>query len=245
MTKTPREEDGYQYFLERTKDKRAHTDENWRLGFELKHRDLNVRTLAENIFSHLNKLSPIETADVVIDIGAGGGALAAELEKIYTSAGAKYIMVDASEVLQLGFEPQCRPIFGAFPNNLSEINSRLTHETGILKHIIANSVLHYVKHDGLLLEFFESIAKLLDPGCASFLGDVPCTELKRAQSIADERVFKDSQNNFSFEDLARLATYNSTLGVSMFTLPQPHEFPMSPHRLDLLCFKNRKSEVWN
>ena len=233
------------YFVERARDSRAHTDENWRLGFESKHREIDVDVLARNIYSHLNQLSPISVADVVIDIGAGGGALAKALERIYEEVGARYIMVDVEEVLELGFKPKQDSIFGVFPNNLTEIQSRLTVEGGILRHVIANSILHYVKHDGFLPQFFESLCSLMQPGSTGFVGDVPCTELKRAQSIAENRTFTDSKSNFSYLDFARIADTCASFGVSFFSIPQPNEFPMSPHRVDLLFTKNRKSDLWS
>jgi len=244
MDKVPEEIDGFKYFIERSKDRRALEDENWRLGFDSKHRELNLSTLAQNIFSHLNSLAVIAEGDIILDIGAGGGQLALELELIYSKLGAKYIMIDSLEVLTMGFAPQRKPIYGAFPINISEVESRVNIEGGNVKHVIAYSVLHYVKHDNLIEDFFASIVGILSLGSAAFIGDVPSSELKMAQSHAEDRIFVDSANNFSYLELTEVAREAAKLGASIFLIPQPREFPMSPHRLDLLLFKNEKSKLW-
>jgi hypothetical protein len=245
MDKVPEEIDGFKYFIERSKDRRALEDDNWRLGFELKHRELNISTLAQNIFSHLNFLAVVAEGDIILDIGAGGGQLALELEMIYSEFGAKYIMIDLPEVLNMGFTPQCKPIYGAFPININDVETRVNLEGGNVKHVIANSVLHYVKHDDLIEDFFASIIGILNLGSAAFIGDVPTSELKMAQSQAEDRTFVDSANNFSFLELTEVAGQAAKLGASIFFIPQPREFPMSPHRLDLLLFRNEKSRIWN
>ena len=187
----------------------------------------------------------IEEGDIVLDIGAGGGQLALELEAIYAEFGAKYIMVDLFEVLTMGFTPKCKAVYGAFPMNLADVQSRVTLDGGIVKHVIANSVLHYVKHDDLIEDFFAGIITLLNLGGAGFIGDVPSRELKIAQSHVEDREFVDSVNNFSYLDLSRIAQTAAKTGVSIFMIPQPREFPMSPHRLDLMLLKNEKSKIWN
>lgn len=245
MDKVPEETDGFNYFIERSKDRRALVDENWRLGFDLKHRETNLSTLAQNIFSHLNSLAVIAEGDIILDIGAGGSQLALELEMIYSKFGAKYIMIDSFEVLNMGFTPQYEPIYGAFPIIKSDVESRVNLEGGNVKHVIANSVLHYVKHDDLVEEFFASIIGILNLGSAAFIGDIPSSELKIAQSQVEDRIFVESANNFSYLELADVARQAASLGASIFLIPQPREFPMSPHRLDLLLFRNEKSRIWN
>jgi hypothetical protein len=154
-------------------------------------------------------------------------------------------MIDAFEVLNMGFTPQCLPIYGAFPINKSHVELRVNLEGGNVKHVIANSVLHYVKHDDLLEDFFTSIIGILNLGSAAFIGDIPSSELKLAQSEVEGRTFVDSANNFSYLELADVARKAAKLGASIYLIPQPREFPMSPHRLDLLLFKNEKSRLWN
>jgi len=244
MDKVPEETDGFKYFIEKSKNPRALEDENWRLGFDSKHRELNLATLAQNIFKQLSSLTVIVEGDIILDVGAGGGQLALELELIYSEIGAKYIMIDSLEVLNLGFSPKRKPVYGAFPTNLIDVESRVKSEGGIVKHIIANSILHYVKHDDLIEDFFTSIIGLLNIGSAAFIGDVPSTELKRAQSHVEKKLFIDSANNFTYLELSNMAQAASKLGASMFIIPQPREFPMSPHRLDLMIYRNVASKIW-
>jgi hypothetical protein len=245
LDKEPQERDGYRYFIEKSKDLRAVDNENWRLGFESLHRNLDIKKLAENIFSKLNFLSHIDRNDIVLDIGAGGGELAFTLQEIYTNLGAKYIMIDLPEVLKLGKKPLLEPIFGPFPINIDAVNSRILDEGGSVKHIIANSILHYVKFDQLTEGFFHSITEVLSPGGTAFVGDVPCREMKIAQSKAENRPFEDSDKNFSYVEIAEIASLCAKSGSTIYTIPQPREFPMSPHRLDLIVFKNEESSSWN
>ncbi len=245
LDKEPQERDGYRYFIEKSKDMRAIDNENWRLGFEPFHRNLDIQKLAENIFSKLNVLSEIETDDIILDIGAGGGELAFTLQEIYTNLGAKYIMIDLPEVLNLGKKPLLEPIFGPFPVNLEAVNSRILNEGGNVKHIIANSILHYMKFDQFTEGFFHSITEVLSPGGAAFVGDVPCREMKIAQSKAENRPFEDSDKNFSYAEIAKIASLCANAGSTIYTIPQPREFPLSPHRLDLIVFKNKENCLWN
>jgi hypothetical protein len=242
---SPREQDGYQFFIERSKQPQARSDENWRLGFELKHRDIDVVSLAKHIFTTMNLISPISIGDIVIDIGAGGGQLAKELEKLYSSAGARYLMIDSKEVLDLGYTPKYEPIYGSFPQNLHAVLNRINAENSVVRHLIANSILHYVRYDGLLNDFFDAIVHILPENGVSFIGDIPCQELKQAQAIVENRIYNPSPNNFTYQEFANYAQTLAIKGTSFYLIPQPVSFPMSPHRLDILLHKNRVSTIWN
>jgi hypothetical protein len=245
MNNGPEERDGYRYFVERAQDPRATEDENWRLGFEPKHRELEITSLAKNIFDKLNSIAPIGQNDVALDIGAGGGSLARELQELYDQVGAKYIMLDSKEVLNLGFVPLHKPIYGSFPLNIEQVRSRIHEEDSSIKHVIANSILHYVRYDQLLEVFFSSIIEILVEGGSGFIGDVPFRELKIAQASVEGREFKESLNNFTYYELASIANFCANSGATLFALPQPREFPMSPHRLDITILRNERNEVWD
>lgn len=244
MSEVPKEEDGYHYFVKRAQDPRAVVDENWRLGFDPKHREIKIALLAKNIFDKLNSLAPIAPNDVVLDIGAGGGELAKELQELYNQLGAKYIMLDSQEVLDLGFVPVHNPIFGSFPLNIAQVQSRMREEDCLVKHVIANSILHYIRYDQLLEVFFSSVIEILVEGGAGFIGDVPVRELKMAQSSVEGKEFKESSNNFTYFEIASIANLCANSGATLFTLPQPRDFPMSPHRLDIAVLRNEKSKIW-
>lgn len=238
------EQDGVQFFIERSKHPKAKIDENWRLGFELKHRDFDVTQLAKHIFETMNLICPISAGDLAIDIGAGGGQLALELENIYGSVGARYLMIDSEEVLDLGYKPKYKPIFGVFPENLQQVLNRIHEEKSAVMHLIANSILHYVRYDGLMSAFFDATTHILREGGVSFIGDIPCQELKQAQAVAENRIFQSSPNNFTYQEFANYAETLAEKGMSLYSIPQPVSFPMSPHRLDILLYKNRVSKLW-
>ena len=238
------EKDGYAYFTSRAKEVRALEDENWRLGFESRHRDLNLSTLSKHIVESLCNLSPLEKNDLVVDIGAGGGGLAKLLEDIYKKRECLYLMVDSEEILKLGFKSVIKPIYGSFPKNSNEVKTWLDSNGKRAKHLISNSVLHYVRYDNQLVEFIKSVIELLDEGGTAFLGDVPSTNSKKAQAYVSNKAFEESAHNFSYEDFAEIANTASNLGCSTFITPQPRIFPMSPHRVDLLIFKHKEVPTW-
>lgn len=238
------ESDGYSFFVERAKKGKASEDENFRLGFESKHRSFDESLLVQHIRNTLSDISDLAPNDLVIDIGAGGGRLAQALEQSFKSENVNYLMVDSKEILDLGFKPAIAPVYGLFPNNYGDLRKKINELGMPVKQIIANSILHYVRYDNLLENFIFAICNLLAPGGTAFLGDVPSSDLKMAQAKIDDREFVNSAHNFSYGDISSIAVICRYQGCSVYVIPQPREFPMSPHRFDLIILKHKVSTPW-
>ena len=243
MSGKPDEGVGFDWFVDRAHDAQSSSDENYRLGFEGRHRDLDNSLYSNYIMSTVLNYSEPTPGNVLIDIGAGGGVLAQLLEKECTQVNLEYVMVDAKDVLQQGYEPRNQPIYGQFPNNFLDIQE--SPYGSKIQFVLANSVIHYVKNDGLLDSFIVSIAKLLVPGGVAYLGDVPTHEMKFAQSIANgSPADVQSPNNFGWRDYASMAELAARHECSLYVLPQPRWVPMHPHRADLLMIKHKPFTKW-
>ena len=243
MTPNPDEGVGFDWFIGRAQDTKSNFDENYRLGFEGRHRELDNESYSAYIAAAVFNYSEPILDNVMIDIGAGGGVLAQLIESECTKVNIQYVMLDAEDILRQGFQPQNKPIYGQFPHNLSEIRSSTYSQR--VQYVLANSVIHYVKNDGLINLFVDAVCDLLIQGGVAFLGDVPTLEMKYAQSIANTSPANlDSVNNFSWKDFAEIATMAANHGCSLYVLPQPRWVPMHPHRADLLLIKHQPFVRW-
>jgi hypothetical protein len=234
---------GFEWFLKRATEIRASSDEDYRLGFEGKHRKLDIERYSKLLTSKLFEYSPPTPNTTFLDIGAGGGELAIQIEKLCVLESINYVMVDSKEILEKGFAPINSPIYGRFPENLEEItNSPFSKK---INYVLANSVIHYVKNDGLLNSFLVSVCNLLMIGGVAIIGDVPISEMKNAQSVANGNPrIGTSKNDFSWKDFENIAALISTLGCSLYLQPQPHWLPMHPHRADLVILKHSPLGKW-
>jgi hypothetical protein len=152
-------------------------------------------------------------------------------------------MVDSEDVLKLGFEPVVTPIFGKFPSNLNQIKN--SDHGNKIQFVLANSVIHYVKNDGLLQDFIESVGDLLLDGGIAYLGDVPTLEMKVAQANANKKpLTSKSLNDFTWLNYASMANSLSKISCSLYILPQPRWVPMHSHRSDLLIIKHQPFQKW-
>ena len=243
MTAKPDEGVGFDWFIGRAHEPKSISDENYRLGFEGRHRELDNDLYSNYIASTVfNYSDPIEQ-NAMIDIGAGGGVLAQLLESECAKVNLEYVMVDAEDVLKRGFQLRNKPIYGQFPTNLADIQKSEYGEK--IQYILANSVLHYVRNDGLIRPFVISACDLLIQGGVAYLGDVPTHEMKYAQSIANNSPANlESANNFAWKDFADLATLAADYGFSLYVMPQPRWVPMHPHRADLMLIKHKPFARW-
>ncbi len=242
MPESPDQGVGFEWFLKRATEVRAFSDEDYRLGFEGKHRKLDNERYAKLITSKFFEYSPLSPNTTFLDIGAGGGELAIQIEKLCVLASINYVMVDSVEILEKGFAPINPPVYGRFPENLEEINRSPFSKS--IKYVLANSVIHYVKNDGLLNSFLTSVCELLMTGGVAIIGDVPISEMKKAQSVANNSRISASKNDFSWKDFENIAALVSEFGCSLYLQAQPPWLPMHPHRADLVILKHSPLGKW-
>ena len=243
MISSPDEGVGFEWFVGRAHESKSNFDENYRLGFEGRHRELNTEQYSNYIISTIFSFSEPVASHALLDIGAGGGELAHRLEARCLDSILEYVMVDAEEVLKHGFTPVNQPIYGQFPNNFEEIRDSKFGDQ--IQFILANSVLHYVKNDNLLVPFISSICELLIAGGVAYVGDVPTLEMKQAQAIANgDKVKLDSANNFAWAEFIKIVALTTDFACSLYVLPQPRWVPMHPHRSDLLIIKHKPFKRW-
>lgn len=234
---------GFEWFINRSRDHEATFDENYRLGFEGKHRNIDTKVYAKYLISKITEFSQPTSGSCLLDIGGGGGKLAKDLEEECSAMNIEYFINDSKEILSKGEKFATEPILGQFPRILPQIlESKLN---GRIQYILANSILQYAKNDGIVITFLESVCDLLIPNGISLVGDVPIQEMKEAQRIATSSSLKsNSINNLNWKEIANFSQICSQRGCSIFVLPQPRWYPMHPHRADLLIMKHALMESW-
>lgn len=234
---------GFSWFSLRSKELESIINEDHRLGFHPQHRNLDLEEYAKYYFKLINEYVYFDEKSLLIDIGAGGGQFSIFLEKLLSEKSTQYLMIDSEEVLQLGMKPKLAPIYGRFPDNFEKAKDVTELKESV--SVFANSVLHYVKNDGLLEEFVSKALALVTPGGALVLSDIPTVNMKYAQAQANNQSRPSKGlNDFEWKDFAKLSEWSTSQNASLFIIPQPRSFPMHPHRCDLLVLKHKATTSW-
>jgi len=229
---------GFDWFEDRAKDEKSINDENHRLGFSNWHRNFDLQMYCKSIFSTLFSISVPKVGNIMLDIGAGGGSLAKLFESECLESQLGYVMVDTKNIWNKGFVPLLQPIYGQFPKNARIIEASDYGQK--IQYVMVNSVIHYVKNDGILVDFVIALGNLLQEGGVAFIGDVPTLEMKVAQAKANGTLPSlNTANNFSWNEFAILGRLLAEISCSLYILPQPRFVPMHPHRSDLLVVKHQ------
>lgn len=232
---------GYTWFIERLRNLDSNVEDEKRLGFDSKHRLSDIKVYAEYIFETIQKYSTPTPHNYLVDIGAGGGKLSLSIQNICQNAKINYLAIDSAEIMNSGISFVVNPIFGRYPEVDAEVILRTEGKT---QYVIANSVIHYVKNDGILDSFIRGICNLVLPSGVIFLGDVPSAHLKTAQKKVDDIPYEVKTNDFTSSDFMKIAEIAETCSCSLYILPQPRIFPMHPHRADLILIKHSRVMPW-
>ncbi|MDB5037799.1 MAG: methyltransferase type 12 [Bacteriovoracaceae bacterium] len=238
----------FEKFRERAKA--TDLNESEKIGFPSSYREGKEKGIFEDIFSKLNLVH--STQKKILDLGCG----CSELPRLIVSASEnnahKLTLIDSREMLQaLGStSKEIESLPGYFPKDF---------ETWIEKNqktfdaIIAYSLFHYIRAEGIEQIFLEACLKLLKPGGELLLGDIPNFSMKLrflkseegkkyheenfGKTSLDLSKLKPEPGHLDDDSLQALIRWFKDRHCNVFLLPQPKELPFSNRREDLLIKK--------
>lgn len=195
------------------------------------------------------KLSNLEKpGQIVIDIGAGCGALAFLLIEHCLQKGDTLVLIDSEEMLaQLPDEKGLIKISAYYPD---ECAAMLAEYAGKADAILNYSVLHYVFDEGNLFKFLDSTLGLLAIGGECLIGDVPNVS-KRKRFFSSPTGIKFHQDFMNTGEkpevefnrieagqmddavLISLMLRARQAGFDAYVLPQSEDLPMANRREDI------------
>lgn len=192
---------------------------------------------------NLNKSRPL-----IIDIGAGCGALAFSLIEQCLKNDSTLVLIDSQEMLaQLPDNENLIKIPAYYPNECQDF---INEYAGRADAILIYSVLHYVFDEGNLFKFLDSTLGLLAVGGECLIGDVPNIS-KRKRFFASPTGVKFHQDFMNTQDapqvefnrietgqmddavLISLMMRARQAGFDAYILPQANDLPMANRREDI------------
>lgn len=195
------------------------------------------------------KLSNLEKGgQIIIDIGAGCGALAFLLVEHCLKNENTLVLIDSEEMLaQLPDDKKLIKVPAYYPN---DCQSFLDEYAGRADAVLSYSVLHYVFDEGNLFKFLDATLGLLAVGGECLIGDIPNIS-KRKRFFASPNGVRFHQEFMNTTDeptvefnriesgqmddavLLSLMTRARLAGFDAYILPQSHDLPMANRREDI------------
>lgn len=203
------------------------------------------------IFADIRKKLPILDGERrrVLDVGPGCSDLPRLLSAHCAAKNHELTFVDSAEMLaQLPDAGHIRKIAGRFPDECMDF---VEQSSGTFDAVIAYSVLHYVLPGADIFGFFDRLCRMLAPGAALLIGDIPNVSKRKRffaspTGIEFHKRFMDTSEppaiSFnvpevdSIDDavIVGLILRGRAAGFDVYVLPQPSSLPMANRREDLL-----------
>jgi 2-polyprenyl-3-methyl-5-hydroxy-6-metoxy-1,4-benzoquinol methylase len=231
-------------FKELAKDETLSPHE--KIGFPDSYRAGKETVIFDDIADKLSNLN--KNGQVIIDIGAGCGALAFLLIELCLKNENTLVLIDSEEMLaHLPNDKGLIKIPAYYPNDCQEF---LKEYKGCADAILIYSVLHYVFDEGNLYKFLDSTLELLAVGGQCLIGDVPNIS-KRKRFFSSPTGIKYHQDFMNTMDapqvefnriemgqiddavLISLMLRARQAGFDAYILPQTDNLPMANRREDI------------
>jgi hypothetical protein len=242
------EEITYESFRRRANDPTLSPHE--KVGFPDVYREGKEGLIFADIASKLTRLSLRN--QIVVDVGAGCGPLAALVMKRCAEHGHKLFQVDSPEMLELLPDaPPAERIPGRFPDDCEEF---LNEQRGRANCVLAYGVLSCVFVESNVFEFVDRALELLAEGGQLLLGDLPNIS-KRKRFFASETGVRFHQEFMAtrerpdvrfnvlepgaFDDAVVLAIVSRcrSAGFDAYAVPQRDGLPFANRREDILVMR--------
>ena len=239
------EEITYESFRRRATDPSLSLHE--KVGFPDAYRQGKEALILEDIASKLTRLSLRER--IVVDIGAGCGALARLMMERCAAQGHRLFQVDSPEMLALLPKvPHAEQVPGRFPDDCGELFDELR---GRAQCVLAYGVLPCVFVESNVFEFVDRALELLAASGQLLLADLPNLS-KRKRFFASEtgvRFHQEFMNTSeepdvefnvlepgAFDDAVVLAIVSRcrSAGFDAYVVPQRDGLPFANRREDIL-----------
>jgi hypothetical protein len=231
-------------FKELAKDESLSPHE--KIGFPDSYRAGKEAVIFDDITAKLSNLN--KNNQIIIDIGAGCGALAFLLIEQCLKNDNTLILIDSEEMLaHLPDDCGLIKIPAYYPNDCQDF---LKEYEGRADAILTYSVLHYVFDEGNLFKFLDSTLGLLNARGECLIGDVPNVS-KRKRFFSSPSGIKFHQDFMKTDD-APLVEFNRIeagqmddavlislmlrarqAGFDAYVLPQSDNLPMANRREDI------------
>jgi 2-polyprenyl-3-methyl-5-hydroxy-6-metoxy-1,4-benzoquinol methylase len=237
----------YEAFRERARD--ASLSPSEKIGFPDSYRAGKAELIQADLAAKLPALSRPSAA--VVDIGCGCGELPELIAKNAQRLHQTLWLLDSAEMLALVPDsPVVRKVSARFPDCAAFIDDM----AGRAEAVIVYSVLQYVFVEGNTWAFVDAAMRLLAPGGALLLGDIPNVSKRRRFFASDAGVRHhqeytgtdgrpavefnrpdpgeiDDSVVFAILQRARLHGFDS------YVMPQSAELPMANRREDILVVR--------
>ena len=197
----------------------------------------------------LAKLSRLQRAARVLEIGPGCSALPVMLAGRCAEQGSELLWVDSAEMLALLPDaPHVRKMPGRFPQAL---RPQMTSLAGTVDAIVAYSVVQYAFAEGNVFDFLDTCLGLLSHGGELLIGDVPNQTMRKrffaspaGVATHQRHTGRDEAPDVRFNELEpgrmddsvvlALLARTRAQGFHAWVLPQAADLPMANRREDLL-----------
>jgi 2-polyprenyl-3-methyl-5-hydroxy-6-metoxy-1,4-benzoquinol methylase len=238
----------YESFRRRATDPSLSLHE--KVGFPDAYREGKEGLILEDITSKLTRLSLRE--QVVVDVGAGCGALARLMMDRCAEQGHRLFQVDSPEMLELLPKvPHAKQVPGRFPDDCGELLDELRDRAHC---VLAYGVLPCVFVDSNVFEFVDRALELLAEGGQLLLADLPNLS-KRKRFFASEAGVRFHQEFMetserpevefnvlepgAFDDAVVLAIVSRcrSAGFDAYVVPQRDGLPFANRREDILVVR--------
>jgi hypothetical protein len=242
------EEITYESFRRRAIDSSLSLHE--KIGFPDSYREGKEGLILDDIASKLTRLSHRE--QVVVDVGAGCGALARLMMERCGEQEHRLFQVDSPEMLALLPKvPHAEQVPGRFPEDCDELLDELR---GRVHCVLAYGVLPCVFVESNVFEFVDRALELLAEGGQLLLADLPNLS-KRKRFFASEagvRFHQEFMNTSErpdvefnvlepggFDDAVVLAIVSRcrSAGFDAYVIPQRDGLPFANRREDILVVR--------
>ena len=231
-------------FKELAKDKTLSPHE--KIGFPDSYRAEKEAIIFNDIRGKLSNLN--KSGQIIVDIGAGCGALAFLLIEECLRNGNTLVLIDSEEMLShLPDDRALVKIPAYYPNDCQDF---LREYHGRADAVLSYSVLHYIFDEGNLFKFLDSTLGLLAVNGECLIGDVPNVS-KRKRFFSSPTGIKFHQNFMNTTDpppvefnrieagqiddavLISLMLRARQAGFDSYILPQTDSLPMANRREDI------------
>jgi len=215
-----------------------------RIGFPDSYRSGYEQAIFADILSKLDNLSG--TGMTVLDIGPGCSELPHFLVDHCGRQQHTLLLVDSAEMLaHLPEKPFVEKYLGPYP----AANSDFERYAGKIDAILCYSVFHYIFAEGNAFEFLDFSLRLLAPGGAMLIGDIPNQSMRHRFFSSDagrayHRHFTGADTEPQLGGYApgkpddavvfAMAARARNAGFHGYILPQSHGLPMANRREDIL-----------
>lgn len=218
-----------------------------KIGFPDEYREGFAQVILADVRAKLPALD--RPAAVVLDIGAGCGELALQMQRQARVLEQRLLLNDSAEVLAaLPESAGSQKVAGRFPEELGEY---LDGWRGGFDAVLCYSVFQYVFAEGRPFDFLDQALALLAPGGRLLIGDLPSSGMLQRFLASDSGKAYHRQYSGRDEDpevhfnrlqpgriddavLLGLMARARAAGFDAWLVPQPSSLPMANRREDLL-----------